>query len=135
MCIVQKPKAVLADYLEGSIDKRSKLKCVFSHILCGSFDKNLQVVNKMLDDLDGIVRSGSTNELKDIELIGALLALNNYKMSVYETAAIIGARLDVLMVRELLREILALELEADGALKSFITESIRMVAVEADRPA
>ncbi len=117
-------KSEIKKYFESARDKRIKLKRIFSYLLAGPFGRKSKVIDKMLKDVDNILKYASSPELKDAMVIPSLQAIIHYKIASYGAAKAFAIVLELETVTDLLEEVLELEMESDRALAKIAIEGV-----------
>ncbi|NOT75712.1 MAG: DUF892 family protein [Cyclobacteriaceae bacterium] len=126
----KKLAATFKKYLESSSDKRMKLKRMFGYLLVRPQSRKCKPVVGILDQMTAIVRSESACELRDVQLLGALLSLTRYKSSLYITAKLYSSALELNTVSALVNEVAGWENETYETLLKISSEGILQEAGE-----
>ena len=103
-------------YGELAIDKRTKLKRIFSYLLVERFGRKNKVIDNLIEDTHEMLSGASTDHLRDAVLSSCIQTINKYKIASYEIALIIAIELNLETVSDLLQEIIAWEKETAATL-------------------
>ncbi len=122
-------------YQQSSADKRLKLKRIFSYLLISPSDRKGKPILKMLKEMEAILLSSTSEELKNAQFLGALQAISHYKTAVYSTAKTYSEQLELTTVSDLLTEIIAWEAESYASLTRIAIDVVTREAARLDQEA
>ena len=124
--LVQHPnlKAEINKYVERSVEKRCKLKRIFSYLLVQEFKIKNKIIESMLNDIREIMHLASESYLRDVMLVACIQSINHYNVTNYRTALALAIELNLENVADLLQEILQWEKETVTALEKLTFQKI-----------
>jgi ferritin-like metal-binding protein YciE len=111
-------------YLDRSIEKRSKLKRIFSYLLVPASKRKNKVVEVLIKEAQAVVDKASESYLRDVVFAACLQTINHYNAANYRAALAIAVALNLDQVTDLLHEILQWENETFIALEKIAFEEL-----------
>lgn len=111
-------------YREIASSKIIKLERIFNYLMQDPYYRPNEVVEKLLEEAERVAKETRSTRLRNILLTGSLKALNNYKLSVYNTAKLMAVELEIETVTDLLAEILEWEKQTCTKLREIAFEEV-----------
>ncbi|HEX6223315.1 MAG TPA: DUF892 family protein [Chryseolinea sp.] len=113
-----------AKYVEHAIEKRSKLKRIFTYLLVPSSKRENLIVDSIFAETGERLNAVSTVSLRDAVLAACVQTINHYNIANYTSALAFAIELNLDAVADLLHEILAWERETEAALQKIVFEGL-----------
>ena len=117
-------KEEINKYLERSIEKRSKLKRIFSYLLVPASKRKNKVVEVLFKETRELADKASESYLRDVVFAACLQSVNHYNAANYRAALALAVALNLEQVTDLLHEILRWENETFIALEKIAFEEL-----------
>jgi ferritin-like metal-binding protein YciE len=114
----------MVKYTEQSSNKITKLERIFNYLMEEPTGNPNGVVDKMMEEINEVMKHATSPRLRDVMLTSSLLALNHYKMGVYSCAQVVALELEIETVSDLLSEIVHWEKETNKMLSKIALEEI-----------
>ena len=109
-------------YIEQSSNKITKLERIFNYLMEEPTGHHNSIIEKMLEDINSVIRHASSPRLRDVMVTSSLLAINHYKLGVYSCCQLMAHELEVETVSDLLAEIVNWEKETNRSLSRIALE-------------
>jgi len=124
--IVQHPrlKEEITKYIERSVEKRCKLKRIFSYLLIPGSKRKNKVIENILNDAQDLADHASGSALRDVVLASFLQSINYYNVANYRAALALAIELNLDQVADILHEILESEKETVNSLEKITFEKL-----------
>ena len=118
-------KEEMTKYIERSVEKRSKLKRIFSYLLVPNTKRKSNVVEVLFKEAREMADKTSEGYLRDTVFTACLQSINHYNAANYRAALALAVELNLEQVTDLLHEILQWENETFLALEKIAFEELR----------
>jgi len=118
-------KAEIGKCVERAVEKRCKLKRIFSYLLVEKSRRKSNVMESILSEAENLVHHGSESHVGDVLLAACLQSVNHYSVANYRAALALALALNLEQVADLLDEILQIEKEMTTGLEKIAFEGLQ----------
>ncbi len=118
-------KEEIKKYVERSVEKRTKLKRIFSYILIQKSKRKNKVIESIFNETRELAHQASESYLRDVILAACLQSINHYSVANYRASLAVALALNLEQVADLLDEILQFEKEISTALEKIAFEELQ----------
>jgi ferritin-like metal-binding protein YciE len=116
-------RRVVDHYYDSAGNKILKLERVFNYLMTEPHGRSHEVMEKMIDDTNHILRYATNDRMRDVILLTCIQNINYYKIAGYRNALLFSVELRLDNVSDLLTDILEWE---TGASREFAEASLKV---------
>jgi ferritin-like metal-binding protein YciE len=109
-------KAVIQAYIDNADNAKLMLNRVFNYLMIEPAPRKNQVINKMIDETQYLLRHAASRHLKDILMIDCIKNINAYKTASYQTSYLMAVELEMDTPADLIQQVLEWELNIGKSL-------------------
>ena len=118
-------KGEISKCIERAVEKRCKLKRIFSYLLIEKSKRKSNVMESILNEAENLLHHVSESYVGDVVLLACLQSANHYNIANYRAALALALALNLEQVADLLDEILQVEKETTTGLEKIAFKGLQ----------
>jgi ferritin-like metal-binding protein YciE len=122
-------KDEIKKYVNGTNTNIAKLERVFSDLSEDPTTRDNMIIDKMLEDLQHMLKYAASDQLRDVLIISCIQNINHFKISGYGTACALALELELETISGTLHQMLSWEKQTDRILSKIAMEEVNAKAV------